>query len=334
MKILFVDLEFDYGIKERGSNLIGQLGFKKSLEKLGHEVIPFYYDKYLKNHKQLQIDLLKVADEVKPDLVFFILFENQFSMETLQKLKENYTTFNWFGDDSWRFDDFTKKYLNQFTFCSTTDKFSFNKYKKLGQENIIQTQWAVINTEPPKNLDVEYEYDVTFIGGFNYARDWFLKQLKKNEIKVEAFGHGWPNGAVSLERMNEIFLKSKINMNLSNSKCYDIRYVLSHPIRLAHTLKTKKDATQMKARHFEIPYNGGFQLADFAAGLEDYFVVGKDVACYKDVDEAITLIDYYLENTQLREEMKVSAYNKAINEHTYQHRLEKVLEVISKHRDK
>lgn len=329
MKILFVDLEYDYGKKSRGINCIGQLGFKRSLERLGHNVVPFYYDEYLgSNLKKLQVDLIKKADETKPDLIFFILFQDQFEISTLEKLKEKYITYNWFGDDSWRFNDFTSKYATSFTYCSTTDKYSFHKYKDLGQSNIIMSQWAVINTPAPSIDKLDYEFDVSFVGGFNYARGWFVKMLEKNGIKVHTFGNGWSNGMVSLEKMNEIFLKSKINLNLSNSKCYDIRYVLSHPIHLAHTLKTKKDATQMKARHFEICYNGGFQLADFAAGLDDYLEIGKDVVCYKDVDEAINLIRYYLFQDEEREKIKQSGYNKSVAFHTYEHRLKEVISSI------
>ena len=330
MKILFVDMLYDYGKKERGINYIGQYGFKQSLEALGHEVVPFYYDDYLNNTKALQTELINFADQVKPDLIFFILFQDQFKIETLEYLKSRYITFNWFGDDSWRFNDFTARYANSFTFCSTTDKFSFHKYIQLGQNNIIMSQWAVINTPPPESIEVDYEFDVSFIGGFNHARDWFLKTLKKRGIKVEAFGNGWPNGMVSLERMNEIFLKSKINLNLSNSKCFDIRYVLSHPLRLAHTLKTKKDATQIKARHFEIPYNGGFQLSDYSSGLEEFYDIGKDVACYKDIDEASTMIEYYLNQNNEREAMKKQAFEKAVNSHTYMHRLDHVIQLIKK----
>ena len=328
MKILFVELQYDYGVKSRGPNIIGIEGFQKTLERLGHEVVPFYYDDFLKRTDELQSTLLKKADEVNPDLIFFILFQEQFKIETLKKLKKRYTTFNWFGDDSWRFDNFTSKYANAFTFCSTSDKFSLPKYKKIGQTNVMMGQWAVINTEPPKSLDVDYEFDVSFVGGFNYAREWFLKTLQNRGIKVSAFGNGWPNGAVSLERMNEIFLKSKINLNLSNSKSFDIRYVFSHPIRLAHTLKTRKNATQMKARHFEINYNGGFQLSDFSAGLDDYLVIGKEVVCYRDVDEATMLIKYYLECAEEREVIKRAGLERAVSEHTYEHRLREILKII------
>jgi spore maturation protein CgeB len=329
MRILFVDLEFDYGIPKRGKNDIGQRGFLESLKSLGHEVIPFYYDRFLKNTNDLQGELLRKAADVKPDLVFFILFQNQFSVETLNELKKNYTTFNWFGDDSWRFDSFTKLYANCFDFCSTSDKYAFPKYKGIGQENVLWGQWAVINTEPPQDIEnIDYEFDVSFIGGFNYHRKWFLNTLRKRGIRVAAFGNGWDNGPVSLERMNEIFLKSKINLNLSNSKSFDLRYCLSSPINLLHTIKGKKSGTQMKARHFEINYNGGFQLSSFASSLDEFLVIGQEVVCYTDVDEATDLIQYYLNANEERERIKIAGYKRCVENHTYKHRLATILKAI------
>jgi hypothetical protein len=38
MRILFVDMQYDYGKKEYGRNIIGQDGFLKSFEKLGYDI--------------------------------------------------------------------------------------------------------------------------------------------------------------------------------------------------------------------------------------------------------------------------------------------------------
>ena len=104
-----VDLEYDYGQIARGKNNIGQLGFKASFENLGHEVFPFYYDAYIEAQSaKLQTELIAYAEKVNPDLIFFGLFRDQFSFETLDLLKSKYRTLNWFGDDTWRFDNFTK----------------------------------------------------------------------------------------------------------------------------------------------------------------------------------------------------------------------------------
>lgn len=330
MKILFVDLEFDYGDKNRGINTIGQLGFKKSFEKLGHEVIMFHYDSYLAGKlDELQTDLKKSADDIKPDLIFFILFRDQFKPDTLDYLKSKYTTINWFGDDTWRFDNFTKNFAPHFTYCVTTDKFAVPKYKKLGVNNIIRAQWAAIDDEI-KIGPLPYKYDVSFIGAKNPFRSYFIKFLKKNGIHVECFGNGWPNGSLSNEEMIKLFASSKINLNLSNSASFDLRYLLSHPKNILHTLHTRKHGSQTKARNFEINFFHGFQLTEYVPTLEEYYDIGKEVACYNTPEDALLLIKYYLENEQERELIRDNGTKKARIAYTYTAWLEKVLSEIKK----
>ena len=327
MKILYVDLQYDYGIKERGRNIIGLDGIKKSFEELGHIVECFFYDDYLSNTVQLQEDLKKFADEVSPDVIFFSLFLDQFEVNTLEYLKDRYTTINWFGDDQWRFENFTSKYALHFTYCVTTDKYSVPKYKKLGQNNIIYSQWAAINTHKVPEFK-GYKYDVSFVGGFHPYRKWFIETLQKRGIEVVAFGNGWENGALSAEEMNELFVSSKINLNIGNSNSFDIRYLTSHWKALPLLFKSKKNASQIKARNFEIPYFNGFQLTDYTPSIENYFNLGKEIVCYSDVDEAELLIRYYLENEEERENIKDDAHNRALNEHGYINRLRDVLDKI------
>ena len=328
MKILYVDLQYDYGKKERGLNIIGQDGFKNSFIKLGYTVECFYYDDYLSNLELLQKDLKNFADEIKPDLIFFCLFQEQFNTATLKYLKSKYITINWFGDDTWRFDNFTYKYVNSFSYCITTDKFSIPKYLALGQSNVIYTQWAAIDNHKIEELK-DYKYDVTFIGGFHPYRKWFINTLQKRGIKVEAFGNGWENGSLSADDMNKLFISSKINLNIGNSNSFDVRYLLSYWKAIPLLFKSKKNASQIKARNFEIPYFNGFQLTDYVPTIENYFDLGKELICYGSVDEAELLIKYYLGNDNERECIKNQGHKKAILEHGYVNRFKSIMEQIN-----
>ena len=325
MKILYVDLQYDYGIEERGKNLIGIDGFKQSFEELGHEVECFFYDEYLQNTKPMQEVLKEFANKHTPDLIFFSLFGEQFELDTLNYLKSKYKTVNWFGDDQWRFDNFTCKYLNSFTYCITTDKFSIYKYKSLGQNNVLYSQWGAINAHQVISAK-EYKYDVSFIGGFHPYRKWFIDTLKKRGIKVEVFGNGWDNGPLSASDMNKLFSQTKINLNIGNSNSYDVQYLLSHWKALPLVFKSKKNASQIKARNFEIPYFNGFQLTDYVPSIEEYFDIGKEIVCYSNVDEAELLIKYYLHNEIKREQIKKDAHLKAYQQHGYKNRLRIILE--------
>jgi spore maturation protein CgeB len=189
------------------------------------------------------------------------------------------------------------------------------------------SQWAAIDEQPLPQF-TGYQHDVTFIGGMHPYRKWFIEQLRKRGISVEAFGHGWPNGSVTADEMNKIFRNSKISLNLSNSKSHDVRFVFSSFSNMRKHFRKRKDFSQVKARNFEIPFFGGFQLAEYVPGLDDYFTFGKEVICYKDVDEAELLIRYYLRNDQEREQIRQQGHLKALQSHGYIHRLKKVLEEI------
>ena len=327
MKILYVDLEYDYGIKSRGINHIGQNGFLKSFIKLDNVVVSLYYDDYLENTVPLQDKIKNLAKKVNPDLIFFCLFSNQFEIETLEYLKSKYVTINWFGDDQWRFDEFSSKYANHFSYCVTTDQYAITKYKQLGQDNVIYSQWAAIQTHQVPKFE-DYQNDVVFIGAFHPYRKWFLDCLIKSSIDVQAFGNGWPNGPVYAEKMNELYVSSKINLNIGNSTSFDSRYLLSGIRPFINSLRSPKNMSQIKARNFEIPFFNGFQLTDYAPSIENYFDLGKEIVCYKDVDEAIMLVKYYLENEIEREAIKNAGHERASKEHGYINRLKDIISRI------
>lgn len=324
MKIVPVLLRYDYGIKSRGDSLEYK-GFYHALKRIADEVYPYWYDEYLDERDELQKRIIKFVDEVNPDIVFFILMKDEFSFEILDYLKSKYITVNWFCDDQWRFESFTRYYAPHFTYSVTTDKFALNKYKKIGYKNVILSQWASFAFDKNINFGiVKYKYDVSFVGGINSYRKWLVSKLKKAGIKVECFGYGWRNGRVSFDDMGEIFKTSKININISNSANYDIRYVFSSLRSIKVFLRSRKRMEQIKARNFEIPAFGGFQLTNYIPFLEDYFEIGKEIAVYSSFEDLLLKIRYYLENESIRSKIAYKGYKKTIQEHTYLHRLKKI----------
>ncbi|MBU3914984.1 glycosyltransferase [bacterium] len=354
MKILYVDLKFDYGEEKRGLNNIGQEGFIKAFINLGHDLEPFYYDSYLNNIEPLQKDLIQKADSYDPDLIFIALFTEQFKTETLDYLKSKFKTAAWFGDDNWRFDIYTKYLANHFTWCITTEKFALKKYHQIGQKNVIVSQWAAIDSYTLPERKERFLYDVSFVGQISSYRKWFIDYLRKKGVDVNVFGIGWPNGPVSSEEMNSIFMNSKINLNISNSESFDIRYLLHNPFRLSDMfsgdVKNKlrpvvakgreikkilfksrgiKNIGSIKARTFEIPYFGGFQLSYYFPGIEDFFEIGKEIACYSGIDEAELLINYYLDDDVKRKDIANRSHKIALLKHGYSNRFGLILSQIS-----
>ena len=328
MKIVPVFLRYDYGIKSRGDSLEYN-GFYPALKQITDEVHPFWYDEYLDRKEELQKRVIKFVDDVHPDIVFFILMKDEFSFETFDYLKSKYITLNWFCDDQWRFENFTKYYAPHFTYSVTTDKFALSKYRKISYKNVILSQWASFGCS--ENIDfkeIKYKYDVSFVGGISGYRKWIINRLKRKGVKVECFGAGWKNGRVSFEEMAEIFKTSKINLNVSNSASYDIRNIFSSVRSIYEFVRSKKRIEQIKARNFEIPAFGGFQLTNYVPSLEDYFEIGKEVAVYTSIEDLMLQINYYLDNEEERREIMIDGYNRAMNEYTYLNRLKDIFKDI------
>jgi spore maturation protein CgeB len=340
MRVLFVGFKYDYGIISRGESLEIK-AFYPAIEKNADEVDAFWIEEhgYPNNKNILQRRIINYADNFKPDLIFFILIHNEIYKETILYLSSKYKTLNWFCDDQWRFDIFSISIANYFTYCVTVDKHSIYKYKKIGI-NAILSQWATFDYEADLNLtNNKYDYDVSFVGSKNITREWVVNELNKKGINVTCFGSDWNNGKISYSKMKEIFYKSKINLNLSNSIPKDFNFYfyvikklfsfnsLKYKLSIIKQLKSFKNIEQIKARNFEIPGFGGFQLSKFALNIEDYYTNGREISVYSDLDDLIIQINYYLENDNLREFIRVNGYKKT-KEHTYLNRIKNIFAQI------
>ena len=321
-KVLFVALKYSYGKKERGVAL-NKGALLDNLIAQGYETRTIWLDEYEK--QSLQAVILDAARNWQPHLILFKLFTDQIQLATLEMLrKEGFFTVNWFGDDHWRFHCFTRHYANAFCACITTDKFSVQRYRHIGQDNVIYSQHASFDAGNDYR-NVDYQYDVSFVGGVHPFRQWFIKQLARQGIAVSCFGHGWKNGRVSYADLQNIFATSKINLNISNSSQYDVRFLLRHPSAAFQLIRYKKHMSQIKARTFEIPVFGGFELTEYVPTLEDYFNIGHEIACYNNAAEAGLLIRYFLENEKQREAIKIAGVERARQHHTYYHRVSDIM---------
>jgi spore maturation protein CgeB len=88
-----------------------------------------------------------------------------------------------------------------------------------------------------------------------------------------------------------------------------------------------KNVEQIKARNFEIPGTGGFELSQYAPGIEDYYTIGSELAVYSNLDELKVMIKYYLFNDNVREKIRLSGY-KRTKKYTYKNRYMEIFKKI------
>ncbi len=353
MRILAPVLRYDYGDPSRGDSLEKE-AFIPAIASVA-TVFPFWLEDngFPNDLEGLQQAIVAEAERLDPDLVFFILMRDEVRISTIETLSKRWRTANWFADDQWRFESFTRNIAPKLTYPITVDKYSLPDYRAIGCKKVILSQWASEYNDLSEEAE-DYKYEVSFIGGRNCVRDWYIHELSKNGIEVNCFGAGWPTGRVTYEEMKNIVCSSKINLNLSNSQPLDVSYRSYTFFRLLRTAfgfeaqvdgyfrsckralsgfvsiyRSGKRLEQIKARNFEISAWGGFQLTQFALGIEDYFVPGKEIAVFSNVGELSKLVKYYLENDNEREAMQ-KAGNLRAAEHTYKLRFSAVFEEIER----
>lgn len=351
MRILAPLLRYDYGKPQRGDSL-EKTAFVPAMSSCT-EVYPFWLEEhgFPDDLEGLQQAIILEAERLNPDLLFFILMRDEIRISTLEALGRHWNTANWFCDDQWRFNSFTRFVAPALTYSITVDKFSLPSYLAIGCRKVILSQWAGPYT-PLGKTSSGFDYEVSFIGGRNSSREWYVRALQKANIEVACFGAGWPAGRVSFTEMQTIMRRSKICLNLSNSQPRDVSYgryirrraaaatlginvgpdgyvpsLRRAAVGVSNFYHSTKRVEQIKARNFEIPAWGGFQLSQFALGIEDYFIPGREIALFSTTDELVQLVLYYLVNDEEREAMRIAG-NRRAAEHTYENRMRAIIERI------
>jgi len=331
MRILYVSMKYNYGRPDEGFDY-GHYNFYNTLLNMGHEVLYYDYMTRVQRHgKQwLNEDLPKVAKKEKPDLMFVVLFEDQFEMDTMRKISESgdTVTVNWFADDQWRWEKFTRLWAPCFNWSITTAHTALPKYASIGYKNVILTQYAV-NHILYRRLDLPLKHDVTFVGLPHGDRRDTVKAIRKADIDIKCWGNGWELGSISQDEMMNVFNQSKVNLNLSN-----VSVKKGGIIGKLGTLfggdggAAPVRTDQIKGRNFEVPGCGGFLLTQKVENLGDYYVEGKEIATFTDQKDLVEKVMYYLSHEEERAAIARAGYERTIKEHTYVHRFNAVFKAM------
>lgn len=350
-KILFIAYKYDYGKQELGFSP-EYYNFYDTLKKMNNkenEVIYFPINEMTRKfgYNKMNQKLLETVEEEKPNICFFVLLNGFLEKEVVRKIteKDKITTLNWFTDDHWAFDNFSRHWAPFFNWVVTTDLNSFPRYKKIGYKNIIRSQWG-FNHLLYKPLNLPKIYDVSFVGQPYGNRKQIIKKLEKAGIKVACFGNGWPRGKISLEEMIKIFSQTKINLNFANSsvminpkyiikiffkKRIDKSIKVDNPKNWIGNMKSllARGKKQIKDRNFGVPACSSFLLTDYMEDLKEYYEIGKEVVCFKNIEDLIYKIKYYLKHNKKRESIARAGYERTIRDHSYEKRLNEIFKSIN-----
>jgi spore maturation protein CgeB len=328
MRILYVAMADDYGDPARGPSF-EEVTFRSALEGMGHEVVPFDFmaEKSRHGKREMNRRLLAVAEETNPDLSFFVLFEDEIDPETIRGVsRAGGPAVNWFTDDHWRFDRFSRHFAPAFDWSVTTDRDSVPKYRANGLDRVILSQWAC-NRYAYDRTAGGLEYDVTFVGQSYGERPATVERLRAEGISVECWGFGWPNGRIGHDEMVRVFGASRINLNLS-AAFSPPRTLRARIGSLVRRERHEPRKSQIKGRTFEVPGSGGFLLTDRVPYLEDYLTPGEEIGVFDSVDDLVDQVRWWLEHEDERARAAEAGYRRVRAEHTYDDRFREIFETV------
>jgi len=328
-------------------------GVGRAAQNLGHQAALFYYlnddSNYLKDMAKQRlpaalqkairvgVDLVKGAQNAsmnrrliaaarafQPDAVV-ILKGHTISRETLVTLRaQNIPLVSWWVDDPFRF----PMWLGHFELFDRV--FAFDKecvanLKERGIKHVTYLPCACDQTTfQPQSLDpADYPLlncTVGFIAVYYPERGALLSQMKGLELGL--WGSGWEAAPEFHELPAGTWRGPRISA-ANAAKVYNLAKICPN----VHHAQTRMGG--INTRTFEILAAGGFELVDKVPGLAEHFEVGREIVTYASPAEFRELTEYYLSHPSERAAIIERGRARVQREHTYEKRLEVMLETLA-----
>jgi spore maturation protein CgeB len=269
------------------------------------------------------------CESFKPDLVL-VLAQAPVTSDCINQLRQKgVTTAYWFVED-FRFMEYWKKIAGNYDFFFTIQRDAFfTELENAGIKNYHYLPMAACpDVHKPVQLSDEeknhYGSPVSFVGAGYYNRRHFFQGLLDYDLKI--WGTDWDMQsplAGSIQRSGEridtdeivkIFNGTDININLHSSTYHK---------------GVNPFGDFVNPRTFEIIACGGFQLVDRRAGLDGLFKMDEEIVLFDDLSDLRDKVSFYLSHPEEREMITEKGRERVLREHTYENRMQEMLEVIA-----
>jgi hypothetical protein len=156
----------------------------------------------------------------------------------------------------------------------------------------------------PPGPDHKFDHLLSFVGSARVERQSLIKRLVEFDVPVTLSGAGWGQGSWAANP-REIYRSSQMNLGMGFSTATQAQ-------------------TSLKARDFECPGAGACYLTTYNWELANHYEMGKEILCYRNVEELIEIFAYYRKRPQECLKIAQAAFRRARAEHTWRKRFENV----------
>ena len=164
--------------------------------------------------------------------------------------------------------------------------------------------------------------DVSFIGTYSPKKEKFLTAVKTRltDVNLKIWGGQWDKASAFLkpsvqhtEVLGDMYAMaiqcSKINLGILNEQ-----------------VSGASSGDLITSRTFHIPGCSGFLLHERNSESLEYFRDKEEAGFFNDETDIADMVQYYLAENQLREDIRIGGYNRAIKDHSLDCRAKAIIQ--------
>lgn len=340
--INLLDLEFSFGAKW-------------STEKFKY-IFSEFLIKYVREQR----------DKKKYDLIFCYLRNFEIFSDAVAKIKSySIPMLNYSCNNTHQF-DLVSDISKHFDINLYSEKNSKIKFDLLN----VNSYWFQMAANPNfyKKLNLDFKYDITFIGSIYANRSTYIGYLLHNDIDLRIYGPTWYNyndGKMKSTKQRIRQLIDLLQFQKAENRVFKLRNIFEYEYKKYLYSKYKnhffppiKDEEiviinnqsrislgimdvlidnsphlnidkHLHLREFEVPMCGSLYITSNNKELEDFYIPDKEVLIYSDVIELKEKIQYYLKHEKEAENIRIMGHKRALNCHTYHNRFNKLFKELN-----
>src|SRR5437870_2921773 len=220
---------------------------------------------------------------------------------------------NWFPDDPHQL-ELSTRLAPAYDCFFTHDSSSLARHRAAGSRaHYLAFGCDPEYLQPPSTLrqDARWTAPLVFVGSRDDVREPVLRAL--DEAGLVAWGPGWPRGPLYGDDFVRALAGAKVGVNVHQ--------------QFGERGDLARYGTGANMRVFELAAVGTPQLSDAKADIARHFTPDREIVLYRSVVELVDRARALLADDALRRRLAAAARERAVQEHTWRHRLEELLTI-------
>jgi glycosyltransferase involved in cell wall biosynthesis len=167
-------------------------------------------------------------------------------------------------------------------------------------------------------------YEAVFVGGFAYVHAEGTATLEKvaREIDLDVWGYGAENIKADSP------LRRHFHGEAWGLEMYDVLFNSKLAINRHGLVSPENENFANNMRLYEATGVGSMLITDEKDNLDELFEVGSEVVSYRDADDLVEKVRYYLAHEEERRAIARAGQKRTLRSHTYLQRMKELEQII------